>query len=354
MPKISIIMPVYKVEKFVAKTIESVLNQTFTDFEFFAVDDGSPDRSGEICDEYAKKDSRIKVIHKENGGAPQARNIAIERATGKYMYFIDSDDWIEPKMLQTMFDLAEKNNAQLVITGFCMEYFENGKYVEYKTKVEDRVFNNKEEFRKNAYQYFNNSLLSLPWNKLYSSEIIKRENIRFPNTKWDDHHFNMDYLMNVEKVVVSSICMYHWYRSRKGSETMLNYSDLNMYRKRLEHYQHIQKLYQHWNINDKKSMDAISTYYVGRLFQCIQELADNKKIGNKEKRTRVREILDAKETRETLKNAKSLSNKFKILTFPMKINNVTLSLLFGNIVSLVRKKFPSIFIKMKEKEVHGA
>lgn len=354
MPKISIIMPVYKVEKFVAKTIESVLNQTFKNFEFFAIDDGSPDKSGEICDEYAKKDNRIIVIHKENGGAPEARNVAIEKATGKYMYFIDSDDWIEPEMLQTMYDLAERNSAQLVVTGFCMEYFKNGEYVEYKTKIEDRVFETQEEFRKNAYQYFNNSLLSLPWNKLYLSEIIKNENIRFPNTKWDDHHFNMDYLMNVQKVVISSICMYHWYRSRQGSETMINYNDLNMYKKRLEHYQHILKLYNYWNIKDEKSMDAISTYYVGRIFQCIQELSDNGNIKYKEKRSRVKEILNASETKEALKNAKSLSTKFKILTFPMKINNVTLSLFFGEIISFVRKICPSLFIKIKEKEVHGA
>ena len=90
--KISIIMPVYKVEEYVGKAIESILAQTFTEFEFLIVDDGTPDRSGEICDQYAKKDQRIQVIHKENGGAPSARNTAIDIAQGKYVYFLDSDD----------------------------------------------------------------------------------------------------------------------------------------------------------------------------------------------------------------------------------------------------------------------
>lgn len=354
MPKISIIMPVYKVEKFVAKTIESVLAQTFQDFEFFVIDDGSPDDSGKICDEYAKKDKRMIVIHKENEGAPEARNVAIEKATGKYMYFIDSDDWIEPTMLEEMYELAEKEQAQLIVTGFCMEYFENGKYITYKTEVKDIIYNNQQDFRKNAYQYLNNSLLSLPWNKLYLTSIIKNEHIRFPNTKWDDHHFNMDYLMNIEKVAILSVCKYHWYRSREGSETMINYSDLNMYHKRLEHYQHIQKLYQHWNLRDEKSIDAISSYYVGRLFQCIQELADNSTITYQEKRNRVKMILKDIETKKALKHAKSLSTKFKILTFPMKISNITLCLLFGNIISFIRKRLPSLFIKIKEKEVHHA
>ena len=90
--KISIIMPVYKVGEYVGKAIESILAQTFTEFEFLIVDDGTPDRSGEICDQYAKKDQRIQVIHKENGGAPSARNTAIDIAQGKYVYFLDSDD----------------------------------------------------------------------------------------------------------------------------------------------------------------------------------------------------------------------------------------------------------------------
>ena len=115
--KISVIMPVYNVEAYVAKAIESMLAQTLTDFEFLIVDDGTKDKSGIICDEYAKKDSRIHVIHKENGGAPSARNTAIDIAKGKYMYFMDSDDWAEPTMLEDMYALAEKNAAQLVVCG---------------------------------------------------------------------------------------------------------------------------------------------------------------------------------------------------------------------------------------------
>ena len=100
-------MPVYKVENYVGKAIESMQKQTLTDWEFLIVDDGSPDKSGEICDEYAKHDGRLRVIHKENDGAPSARNIAIDLAKGKYMYFLDSDDWAEPCisfwMLRTLF-----------------------------------------------------------------------------------------------------------------------------------------------------------------------------------------------------------------------------------------------------------
>ncbi|MBQ0135687.1 MAG: glycosyltransferase family 2 protein, partial [Oscillospiraceae bacterium] len=105
-PLVSVIMPVYGVEDYVGKAIESIQNQTYKNFEFFCVDDGTKDRSGEICDEYAKNDNRIIVIHKENGGAPTARNVAIDQAKGKYFYFMDSDDWTEPTMLEDMVTLA--------------------------------------------------------------------------------------------------------------------------------------------------------------------------------------------------------------------------------------------------------
>lgn len=350
--KITIIMPVYNVEEFVAKTIESVLSQSLSDFEFYAIDDGSPDKSGEICDEYAKKDSRFKVIHKENGGAPEARNIAIDLAKGKYIYFIDSDDWIETDYLEKMYNIAETNNADVVITGFYMEYYQNGNDFTYETNCDDNVYS-KSEFRKNAYKYFNNSLISLPWNKLYKSERIKKDNIRFPKTKWDDHHFNMEYFMKNDIVVTSSLKKYHWYRSRKGSETMINYSDPNMFYKRKEHFEHILELYNFWNYSDDKTINSINSYYLGRLFQCVQELADNKKLKYREKIIKVKEILHDEKTVVAFKNADSLSLKFKVLTLPMKFKLVNLSILFGKIVSIVRRLFPSLFILLKEKEVHG-
>lgn len=354
MAKISVVMPIYKVEKYLAKAIESVLNQTHKDIEVFLIDDGSPDNSGTICDDYAKKDNRIIVIHKQNEGAPEARNIAIDKSNGKYIYFIDSDDWIESTMLEKMHNLAENNTADLIVTGFCMEYYEKGKYVQYQNKIKDRVFSSQQEFRNEAYKYLNNSILSLPWNKLYLSKTIKEHKIRFPNKKWDDHHFNMEYLKYVNKVVMSEITMYHWYRSREGSETMINYQDPNMFEIRKEHFEHIKELYRYWNQSDSDSINSINSYYIGRLFQCIQEISDNQEIKHKDKIKKIKQILNDKETNESLKNCNKLSLKFKILVLPMKVKSISMCLLFGKIVSYIRRFFPSLFIKIKEKEVHSA
>lgn len=118
---ISIIVPVYKAEKYLSRCIDSILNQTFPDFELLLIDDGSPDSSGQICDEYASKDGRIRVFHKNNGGVSSARQLGIEKAVGKYSIHADPDDWVEPDMLQYMYEAAEESGADIVWTDFFVE-----------------------------------------------------------------------------------------------------------------------------------------------------------------------------------------------------------------------------------------
>lgn len=117
-PKISIIVPVYKAEKYINRCIDSILAQTLTDFELLLIDDGSPDRSGEICDKYAQKDSRIRVFHKENDGVASARQLGMDVAQGEYVIHADPDDWIESQMLQELYDKAKDNDSDVVICDF--------------------------------------------------------------------------------------------------------------------------------------------------------------------------------------------------------------------------------------------
>lgn len=350
-PLISVIMPVYKVENYVAKTIESVLNQTYKNIEFFAVDDGSPDNSGKICDEYAKNDSRLHVIHQKNMGAPIARNSAIKLATGKYFYFIDSDDYIESEMLEKMIDLAEHNNLDLIITGFKMEYYQAGKNITYKTNCPNKIYEIN-DFKKEAYKYFDNSLLSLPWNKLYKSSIINEHDISFPSTKWDDHHFNMEYLKYVKSIGMINIAMYHWFRSRPGSETMINYSDPNMFITRKKHFEHILDLYNYWNYMDNETEKSIYTYFANRVIQCVQELFDNKTLKHIEIKEKIKIIFNDELVIKSLKIAE-LSKKFKILAYPIKKKKYLLCKITMKSVNFIRKHFPKLFVKLKENEVHG-
>lgn len=127
-PKISVIIPVYNAEKYLRKCIESVLNQTFGDFELLLVDDGSPDHSGEICDEYAQKDSRVHVFHKPNGGTANARNYGLDHSQGDYVAFIDNDDYVEPTYLGDMYSAMTHYDVDLVCCGAWLDEKSDGSY----------------------------------------------------------------------------------------------------------------------------------------------------------------------------------------------------------------------------------
>ena len=121
MDKISVVVPVYNVEKYLRKCIDSIINQTYKNLEIILVDDGSPDKCGEICDEYAKKDNRVKVIHKKNAGVSSARNDGIDNATGEYIIFVDSDDWLEDNAIEIMVDKLNEYDYDCVFCNFYMK-----------------------------------------------------------------------------------------------------------------------------------------------------------------------------------------------------------------------------------------
>ena len=168
MPEISVIVPVYKVEPYLYCCIDSILAQTFTDFELILVDDGSPDRSGEICDEYALKDDKLIVVHKTNGGVSSARNIASLYAMGEYITFIDSDDWVEGDMLREMYQAIKLNQADLAVCGY--------RHLDLKfNTLESYTPTNGIKTNIEALEYYaeiSNSVIHTPWNKLVKRRIV--------------------------------------------------------------------------------------------------------------------------------------------------------------------------------------
>jgi len=198
-PKISIIVPVYNVEKYVTRCIKSILSQTLDDFELILVDDGSTDRSGIICDEFAEKDNRIKVIHKNNGGASSARNRGIDVATGCFLGFVDSDDWILANMYEKLITLAEKENAQIAECRIKTMYSYK---TEIKKPLEEIQICNGVECQTHL---FNGSsfFTILVFNKVYRRELFN--NLRFPmGMICEDQYLTPRLYMRCEKVVASN------------------------------------------------------------------------------------------------------------------------------------------------------
>lgn len=350
MCKISVITPVYKVENYLEKCIDSILNQTFTDFELIIVDDGSPDACGTMADKYEKADSRVIVIHKENGGAPSARNAGIEIARGEYFYFPDSDDWIEPTYLEMLYDLAQKSGAEMVISGYTMEYFEQGESQIYSVSVEEKIYSNRENVRNNLHSYFDNMMMAVPWNKLYKANYIRENKLKFPNVKWDDLHFNMEVIMDIDSVAISNSDGYHFFRSREGSETTTVFDGL-LYKKRKEQFEHILKVYKHWNIKDKKIFSVLYGYYASRLVQCVQEIAIS---SEREKRRLIGEILHDELSRKAFGFGKINSKLLSIIAIPMKYQSITGSIVFGRVVGKIKDKMPALFYKLKSVSVNNA
>lgn len=167
MVKVSVIVPVYKAENYIHRCIDSILAQTMPDFEVLLIDDGSPDRSGEICEEYAQKDSRVRVIHKENGGVASARQLGMDKAQGEYIIHADPDDWIEANMLKSLYAKAIKTDADIVICDF---YYNNDTYVRQQPSALDN-----ETVLKELFQQLHGSC----WNKLIKRSCYNKYEIRF-------------------------------------------------------------------------------------------------------------------------------------------------------------------------------
>ena len=144
MPTISVIVPVYKVEPYIRKCVDSILGQTFSDIQVILVDDGSPDQCGKICDEYAKQDNRVEVIHKENGGLSDARNAGIPYAKGEYIIFLDSDDYIENDMFEYMYTRIKDSGADMATCGLSEVYTDR---IEAQKEEGDFVCTGEEAFR---------------------------------------------------------------------------------------------------------------------------------------------------------------------------------------------------------------
>lgn len=218
MDMISIIVPVYNVEKYIHQCVDSIINQTYSNIEIILVDDGSPDNCGKICDEYAARDSRIKVIHKANGGLSDARNYGIDAASGEWLMFVDSDDWIEPDMAEKLYYAVEKENTDLACANIFIYDNETAvdeprkwNYSKYEVITNIRVF-------KELYGTTNSSskFVSACF-KLFKRNVF--DNIRFPIGRYHEDaavfHLVFD---KCSKIVCVPDCLYH-YRIAEGSLT---------------------------------------------------------------------------------------------------------------------------------------
>lgn len=214
MPKISVIVPVYKAEKYIRRCVDSILAQTFTDFELLLVDDGSPDNSGAICDEYAAKDSRIKVFHKENGGVSSARNLGLDNASGEWITFVDADDWIAKTFLESLYKPVSDGKNVDFVQGGCLNYA-NGEVVCINQKYDD--------YTGNDYAKLFAEFRGLVVSKLFKAILLRTESghLYFDEkiAIAEDMLFTLEYLPRVEKYAFVEETGYYYRKDNPHSAT---------------------------------------------------------------------------------------------------------------------------------------
>ena len=221
---ITVIVPVYRCREYLGQCLESLAAQTHRELEILLVDDGSPDDCGAYCEAFAKKDSRVRVYHKENGGLSSARNYGIERARGDWIGFVDADDWVEPEMFERLLQAARLHNTQIASCGYWTEYTTGP--AEGKTTECTRLLSSKKELADGFYG--ERFIGRMAWNKLYAKSFFGTE-IRFPEGRnYEDGELICAILRNTENFVCIGDRLYH-YRQRKSSivhmETMKNCVD---------------------------------------------------------------------------------------------------------------------------------
>lgn len=214
---VSVIVPVYKVEDYLKRCVDSVLNQSYENLEIILVDDGSPDNCGEICDEYARQDNRVKVIHKENGGLSSARNVGIKIATGEYISFIDSDDWVDKDFIQKLRNALIQEKSDMSACLFCRTKGNEGQRAKFDKKIE--IITNK--------KYYNvlseNTYAGYATNKLFKREIIINNNLLFDEKIFngEDFPFTLEYTKYVNKVsFIKQDLYYYFFRETSIMQTI--------------------------------------------------------------------------------------------------------------------------------------
>lgn len=236
-PNISIIVPIYNTEKYLRHCIDSILNQSFTDFELLLIDDGSKDRSGFICDEYAKKDSRIHVCHKKNAGIASARNTGLDLSHCDWIAYIDGDDWVEPSYLEELYTAATNNDADIAICGFRFA-FDDGHY-SYQSPC---VWEDNKEYSMSQYI---SSIWTSAWGSIQKRSLYTTNGVRSPDGigYCEDFHLMVRLCYFANKIIsidrplynyrqhaasiVHSLCEKTWHDEIKVYKNIIDFFDIN-------------------------------------------------------------------------------------------------------------------------------
>ncbi|MDU6472960.1 glycosyltransferase family 2 protein [Intestinibacter bartlettii] len=320
MPKVSIVVPIYNVEKYLEQCLDSIINQTLKDIEIILVDDGSPDNCPQMCDDYAKKDSRIKVVHKKNGGLSSARNAGIEVAIGDYIGFIDSDDYIELDMYEKMYNIARESNVDFVMSDY-YRVSDEGK-IKATLDMNEGIYD-KKKIKKDIFPTLimgddiNYGRLLSVWNCLYKRELLYQNNLMFDEeVKYsEDNLFSsiIGYKANSFYYMKGSYLYNYRYNPNSISKTYKP-DAWSVY---LKMNNKLKDLF--LGVEDYNFRNQLNAHIIYYAFNCINHVGNSDKSFSY-KYKEIKRILNTKELKDGFKNFKAgnISTKLKISIWMLK------------------------------------
>lgn len=315
MKKVSVIIPVYNVEKYLYKCVDSVINQTYKNLEIILVDDGSSDNSPQICDEYAKSDERIKVIHKINEGVSVARNVGISVASGEYVCFFDSDDFVEEDVLEKMLDAIEEKAYDVCVCGYSVDIYNKegekestGEVVPWKQVCENLSLI---ECEKNL------GICGYVWNKLYRLQFIKSLKLQFDEkiSLYEDLIFNSRVFLAGAKVCFLPYAGYHYIQRQRvtlGVKYYENFFDLKQ--KAIKAKSDVLRV---WGVKEAQIEDFCNGNFIDSVWGTIKNIK-KARVSTKEKKQRIKKFFKEEGIKTKLKKIKPKDQKRKIKRYMLR------------------------------------
>lgn len=346
----SVIVPVYNCEKYLEKCLDSIINQNYDDYELILIDDGSSDSSVTIVDDYEKKYKNVRVLHKKNAGVSAARNDGIKLAKGKYITFIDCDDYVVDNYFETLhYIICEIPNLDLYNFGFYSDIEDEKQNLVSQDKInyKNKLYHSKEEIRNDLVELYDNTMLYNPVNKVYVREIIEKNFLKFPNYNWgEDVEFNRKYLFKIQNMYNSDVCLYHYIRERDCSITK-KYKE-NLFTIRKKEFFEFNEYFELWKIPKSKYYEFSCRRYIERVLGCIEnEFCIKKTFKNRYKNIKC--MINDELTIEAIKYVKPKSKKIKLMIIPLKFRLTILTFVMGFFIHFIKASNPVLFNKMKNK-----
>lgn len=352
-PFISVVMPVYGVEAHVEAAARSVLAQTYRDFELILVDDCSPDRSGEICDQLAEEDSRVRVIHREeNGGLSRARNTGFARVAGRYVLFMDSDDVVDDTLFAQAVASIEKNPAQVVVFGLIEEYYDATGRLHHQVPVgygTEKLLESAEALRPEVIHLEEKTLYGYAWNKFYDVAYLRQIGAAFEViTLIEDIQFNVRVFQKIDRLNVLVCTPYHYNKRIDGSLTnkfVSQYFELHRQRVQMLVDQH-----REWGLLTDEVKQSLAGIYVRYIFSALQRNCDPRSgMDGRQRKAFVQGLYEDPLFQELIPYAKGNSRIVRLLADWLRGQHTILCLWAGRGIYLVKNRLPMVFARAKQK-----